>query len=223
MLGVVGGLGPEGASHFVKLVKHMGRIPWPGKGPEVIVRDFPAIPDGTGYLLGSNLKNPLPGLVRVSRELSRQNVGCIAIPCITAHYFYRELCEAVNKPIINPMEETAWLLQEQGVGCAGILATRATVEAGLFTQALERRGIRAVYAGMERTRQWDEMELERLRRELESSGAEVTVLGCARLSAMKQRWNVGPGYLDVLEVMAAAALRSCGSPVRRSHLGLLVG
>lgn len=225
-LGVVGGLGPEGVSRFVELVERMGRIYWPGKGPEVIIRDFPQIPDGTGYLLGSNLKSPLPGLYRVSRELSRQNVGCIAIPCITAHYFYRELCDAVDKPIINPMEETARLLQEHGVECAGILATEATVQSGLFTQALERRGIRAVYpdaAGRERNWQCDGSTLEMLRRELENKGAEVTVLGCARLSAVKQRWGMGPGVLDVMEVMARAALRSCGRPVRPEYNRLITG
>lgn len=222
-LGVVGGLGPEGVSHFVELVERMGRTPWPGKGPEVIIRDFPRIPDGTGYLLGSNLRSPLPGLYRVSRELSRQDVGCIAIPCISAHYFYRELCDAVDKPIINPMEETARLLQEHGVECAGILATEATVRSGLFTEALERRGIRAVYAGMERNRQCDAVELERLRLELKALGAEVTVLGCARLSGVKFRHGVGPGVLDVMEVLARAALLSCGRPVRPEYDRLITG
>jgi len=97
----VGGLGPEGVAHFIKLLEQMGRRPWPGRGPEVIVQDFPRIPDGTGYLLGCNLRSPLPGLTRVSRELEAQDVGCIAIPCITANYYYRELCDAVNIPIIN--------------------------------------------------------------------------------------------------------------------------
>lgn len=219
-LGVVGGLGPEGVAHFVELVERMGKVPWPGRGPEVIVRNFPTIPDGTGYLLGCNLRSPLPGLTRVSRELEAENVGCIAIPCITAHYFYRELCELVDRPIINPMEETARLLQEQGVRCAGILATQATVHSGLFTQALERRGIRAVYPA---PGQWDRENLERLRRELEAQGAEVTVLGCARLSVAKQRWNLGEEYLDVLEVMAAAALERCGNPIRRSYPRSLAG
>ena len=219
----MGGLGPEGVAHFIKLLEQMGRRPWPGRGPEVIVQDFPRIPDGTGYLLGCNLRSPLPGLTRVSRELEAQDVGCIAIPCITAHYFYRELCDAVNIPIINPMEETAELLLEQGVRCAGILATEATVQSGLFTRALERRGIRAVYPGAERNRQSDGDQLEQLRRELDGKGAEVTVLGCARLSAAKQKWNLGPEYLDVLEVMAAAALRSCGRPVRREFGCLIAG
>lgn len=211
-LGVVGGLGPEGVAHFVKLVERIGKRPWPGKGPKVIIRDFPAIPDGTGYLLGCNLRSPLPGLTRVSRELARQDVGCIAIPCITAYYFYRELCDVVDKPIINPLEETARVLREQGVRCAGILATEATVRSGLFTQVLESSGIRVVYpgnAGVERTRMTGDVTLEQLGWELEKQGAEITVLGCAGLSVQKQQRNLGPEFLDVLEVMAQAALRCC--------------
>lgn len=207
---MVGGLCPEGVAHFLKLVEEMGRCPWPGRGPEVIVQEFPGIPDGSGYLLGCNLRSPLPGLTRVCRELEERNAGCIAIPCMAAHYFYREMCGAVHTPIIDPMEETARLLEKLGVGCAGILATDATVQAGLFTHALERRGIRAVYPEGE----WRQQDVKHLRRELEAKGAEVTVLGCARLSAANPQCRREPGFLDVTEVLAAAALRCCGRSTR---------
>lgn len=212
-LGVVGGLGPEGVARFLDLVERMGHRPWPGRRPEVIIRNFPAIPDGSGYLLGCNLRSPLPGLTRVSRELAGQNVRCIAIPCITANYFYRELCDAVDRPIVNPVEETAKALQERGVSCAGILATEATVQADLFGEAFRRRGIRVVYPGSGAAGN----PLEEHRRELENKGAEITVLGCAHLSAAMKDRKLGPEYLDVMQVFAAAALRQCGITLRSGY------
>lgn len=231
VLGVVGGLGPIATAHFMELVVTMTDAPSDQENLEMIIYNFPSIPDRTGYILGSNLKSPLPGLLNVSHALSRQEVACIAIPCVTAHYFYRELSAAVPTPILNAVEETAQLLKDSGIRRAGIMGTDGTVLSGLYSDALERRGIRPVVPS--RPRQQDVMHLiyrnvkaglepemdrfDAVHRELEEKGAEAVILGCTELSMIKRDYCLGAGFLDTMEVLAKRAILGCGKQVRKKY------
>ena len=95
LLGVIGGLGPLATAHFLELVVDMTDARTDQENVDMIIYNFPSIPDRTGYLLGSNLKSPLPGLLSVGHALARDGVSCIAIPCITAHYQWR----SGNRPL----------------------------------------------------------------------------------------------------------------------------
>ena len=43
------------------------------------------------------------------------------------------------------------------------------------------------------------------------NGAEVILLGCTELSMIKRDYNIGKGFLDVMEVLARKAVLSCGT------------
>jgi len=228
VLGVIGGLGPMATAHFMELVVKMTEAASDQENLEMIIYNFPSIPDRTGYILGSNLKSPLPGLLNVGHALSRQEVACIAIPCMTAHYFYRELSAAITAPIINGVEETARHLKEQGIHRAGIMGTDGTVRSGLFSDALERQGIRPIVPSRER--QQDVMHLiyrnvkaglppemarfYAVQQEVKERGAEAIVLGCTELSVIKGIQDIGSGFLDAMEVLARAAILGCGKKVK---------
>ena len=85
ILGVIGGMGPSATAHFMERVIAMTDAKCDQENVDMIVYNFPSIPDRTGYILGSNLRSPLPGLLSVARALERQKVSSIAIPCVTAH------------------------------------------------------------------------------------------------------------------------------------------
>lgn len=228
VLGLVGGLGSLATSHFMELVARMTDAAETGDTLQILTYNFPAIPDRTGYILGSNLKSPLPGLISVGHALSRQEVACIAIPCITAHYFYDSLSSAIEAPIVNGVEQTATLLKQRGIRRVGIMGTDGTVLSGLFSDALERRGIRPIVPSKEC--QADVMHLiyrnvkvgippemvrfRKVEQELFDRGAEVIILGCTELSVIKQKYDVGPGFLDAMEVLAKQSILRCGKAVR---------
>lgn len=231
VLGVIGGLGPIATTHFMELVIRMTEASQDQEHVDMIVYNFPSIPDRTGYILGSNLKSPLPGLLWVGRSLARQGVDCIAIPCITAHFFYDELSEEIRVPILNAVAETVNHLKDQGVKKAGIMATDGTIVSGLFSHAMLKAGITPVIPT--RARQADVMhliynnvkagkpvEMERfwaVGEELRQRGAETVVLGCTELSAIKRDHRLGPGYLDSMEVLARKAILQGGKTVRKEY------
>lgn len=237
ILGVIGGLGPDATVRFMELVNAMTMAENDQEHVNMIVYNFPAIPDRTGYILGYNLKSPLPGLKHVALALERQRVSCIAIPCVTAHYFHRELQAAVGVPIINAVEETAGLLSRAGIRRVGIMATEGTIRSGLLADALNRRGIQPlipsaprqadvthlIYENVKAGRPAEMERFHRVRRELWDCGAEIILLGCTELSLLRRDQALGAGFLDVMEVLAREAVARCGKRLRPEYEDLLKG
>lgn len=235
VLGVIGGLGPMATTHFMELVIQMTDAGTEQENLDMIVYNFPSIPDRTGYILGSNLRSPLPGLLSAGNSLARQGVDCIAVPCMTAHYFYRELEAGIPAQVINAVGETVRLLKEQGITKAGIMATDGTIASALFTNELIDAGILPVLPSEER--QADVMhliyrnikageppEMDRfraVRQELQEKGAEVIILGCTELSLIKRDQDIGHGFLDAMEVLARQAIVRCGKKLKPKYENLI--
>lgn len=222
-LGVIGGLGPVATAHFMELVIRMTRAECDQDHLDMIVYNIPSTPDRTAYILDHSKPNPLPKMIGIGRLLHRQNCTCIAIPCFTAHYFYEELCRSVDLPILNALQETALYLRQSGVRRVGIMATDGTIQSKLFHHELELQGIEPVepspqgqkdvmsliYDDIKQNRPADMERFRRVRDELRSRGAEVIILGCTELSMIKRDYRIGGGFIDAMEVLAAASVRMC--------------
>lgn len=224
VLGVIGGLGPLATARFLELVTEMTAAPREQDNLDMIVYNFPSIPDRTGYILGSNLKSPLPGLLYAGQALARQRVTCIAIPCVTAHYFHKELQSSIQVPILNGVADTVRELKECGIRKVGIMATDGTIRSELLARELNLAGIIPVIPSA--SRQQDVMhliyqnikagkraEMDRFRsvqKELLDCGAEVIILGCTELSIIRRDEDLGPGFVDIMEVLARQSILRCG-------------
>ena len=87
-------------------------------------------------ILGRSTDNPLTYLIEVGKALDAMGADYIAMPCITAHYFHKELSGYINAPIINIICETVKYLRSRDVKRVGIMATEGTIESGLFQNEL---------------------------------------------------------------------------------------
>lgn len=237
VLGVIGGLGPSATAHFMERVIAMTDAKSDQENVDMIVYNFPSIPDRTGYILGSNLKSPLPGLRSVGQALAAQKVSCIAIPCVTAHYFHRELQAAIPVPILNGVAETVSLLKNHGIRSVGIMATDGTIRSRLLARELDNAGLLPVVPS--EPRQADVMHLiyenvkagkppemecfRRVQRELADCGAEIILLGCTELSLIKRDEDIGEGFLDIMDVLARESVLRCGKKLRREYENLIGG
>ena len=234
-LGVIGGLGPIATSHFMELVIRMTKAEKDQEHLDMIIYHTPSIPDRSSYILDPSLPSPLEPMLALGQRLSEQGVGCVAIPCVTAHYFHEKLSASIPAPIIHAVEETAIHLQNAGIKRAGIMATDGTISSGLFQRQLEKRGITRVIPSEEG--QKDVMHLifdcikankpadmdrfHRVARELRENGAEVIILGCTELSLIKRDEEIGPGFLDALEVLAQQAVLRCGAELKDEYRCLI--
>lgn len=225
ILGVIGGLGPMATVYFLQLLTAMTRAETDQQHLEVLIHSKPGIPDRTAYILGKSDQSPLPDMIEVGRGLARQGAKVLAVPCITAHYFQRQLEEAIGVPVIDAVEETAAYLERRGIARAGVMATDGTVESRLFQDKLREHGIGAVIPGKEDQRLvmhliYDNVKagkpvefplFSQVSESLRRAGADVVLLACTELSLIKRDFPLGPGYLDVMEVLARRAVLSCGS------------
>ena len=235
VLGVIGGMGPIAMSFFMELVIKMTDASTDQDHLDMIIYNIPSIPDRTSYILDHTKKSPLPVILNIAAKLEEQGVEFLAMPCCTAHYFQEELEQSLHKPFVNIIRATVHYLKERGITKVGVMATDGTMNTGLFRKELEENGMQIVCPSKER--QKDVMhviyqnvkanrpvEMDRFRAvgdELKANGAEAIILGCTELSLVKRDYDIGPGYIDAMEVLAQQSLISCGSVLKEEYKELI--
>lgn len=233
-LGVIGGLGPMASAYFMQLLTQMSDAQTDQEHMDVLLYSRPAIPDRTKYILGESEKNPVPDMVRTGRKLKEMGADILAIPCITAHHFHKELEDGIGLPIIHAVEETAVCLEEKKVTRVGILATDGTIQSGLFQNTLKQYDIYPILPKAENQKKIMEIifgqikagksvDMECFRKvseDLSGQGAQVIILACTELSLIKRDYSLSVGYLDVMEVLARKAVQSCNR-VRKEYRWLV--
>ena len=90
-LGVIGGLGPMATAYYMELVIQMTDASCDQEHLNMIISSRPGTPDRTRYILGLSDENPAPVMIDAGRWLVAEGAEILAIPCITAHYFQKQL------------------------------------------------------------------------------------------------------------------------------------
>lgn len=231
ILGVIGGLGPIATAYFMELVINITDVNTDQQHLPMIVYNMPFIPDRTAYILDHSREDPLPQMLRIGHTLQEQGASCIAVPCVTAHYFMGELEKSIAVPIINGVRETVAHLKENGIHKVGIMATDGTVRSGIFHRELEQQGLVPIVPGpaaqadvmhliFDNVKAGKPADMDRFSaaaEDLRRQGAQAVILGCTELSLIKRDHNIGPGFVDAMEVLARQAVIACGKPVKHRY------
>ncbi len=234
-LGVIGGLGPMATAYFMQTVIDMTEADTDQKHLPMCIISRPDTPDRTAYILGESDVSPLPSMLEAGRALDNMGVGCIAIPCVTAHYFHSELTRELSTEVIHAPRETVRRLKEAGVSAAGIMATRGTVSAKIFQTELENQGITpilpdekaqaaitsTIYDYVKASKPADMELFGSAERMLKKAGAQCLILGCTELSVVKRDNSLRGSHIDVLEVLAAEAIERCGAVLKEKYKSLI--
>lgn len=234
-LGVIGGLGPLATAYYMELVVKMTEAKYDREHVPMIIFNKPAVPDRTDFILGKSKDSPLDAMIAIGRSLVDLGVEHIAIPCITAHYFYKELLEKIGVPIINMLGETADYLKANNVERVGIMATDGTICGGFFKSELESRGIEVIVPGENGQKKvmsiiYDDIKANRpfnldnfksVEMELREKGAQVIILGCTELSLIKRDGKTGAGFIDAMEVLAARSIELSGAALKEEFKSLI--
>lgn len=228
-VGVLGGMGPEATAIFyLRLVQAT-----PARSDQehlrVLILSNPKIPDRSRFLFDSG-PSPVPELIRSARELEKFGADFIAIPCNTVHYFYREIQQSVNVPVLNIIEETAeairrWFSTGERPGGGervGILATEGSIRTELFQRALCARGLsfllpeEAVQKSLQQCIYWIKggenrgparEGIQEAIGHLEERGATALIYGCTELSVLETELSTQVPVFDTTRVLAEASVR----------------
>lgn len=142
LIGVLGGMGPAATIDFLQKILQETAATRDQDHAPVITWNVPQIPDRQHAIAGRG-ESPLPAMLKGINVLNAAGAQCIAIPCNTAHYWFRELQVASPAPILHIVDATVNSLVQGGYasGAVGILATRGTLAAGLYQERLAELGI----------------------------------------------------------------------------------
>lgn len=237
-IGIIGGLGPMATVYFLECITRMTAAEKDQEHPRVFLESIPDIPDRTGFILGKSTDNPLPLMTEAGKSLERIGAEFIAVPCVTAHYFYDALSRELQIPLIHLTRVLAEDIRKKGIRRVGIMATSGTVESRVLEMELERQGIESVVPDESMQKivmniiydqikkdapvQWGDV--EQVCDALKSQGAEKIILGCTELPLLKKsvcqaendalRQTLFGDCIDVLEVLAQKVVLESGAALK---------
>jgi len=187
---------------------------------DILLYSIPTTPDRTAYITGQSSDSPLESLIHAARTLESAGASCIALPCVTSHYFYTDLVKSIKIPILNMLDETACYAAGCGIKSVCLMATDGTVKGGAFHLAFAAHGIKvsvppkktqadlmALIYAVKRGVSISELPftLESIVSETLKSGTGAVVLGCTELCINTKET---PNVINTLEVLAKASIKA---------------
>ncbi len=229
-IGILGGMGPLATADLYRKIVELTKAGSDNEHIRVYIDGNTRIPDRTAAILHGGA-DPVPEMADALRHLELCGADCIVMPCNTAHYFLPRLQAMTKTPFLNMLEETAGTCARLYPGMtAGILATRGTLETGLYPRALAARGVgsvepdeagrdtlmAAIYDGVKGGAPLEPMRapLEALLSRMRAQGAGYFILGCTELPIVRQELDLPGAFVDPTAELAKAAIRFCGYEVR---------
>ena len=153
------------------------------------------------------------------------------MPCNTAHYFLPRLQAMTEIPFLSILTAAAKTCKSQFPGMTvGILATKGTLSAQLYQNALGEAGVpylipeteeqdalmRVIYDGVKAGKGPDAYRADLLTvvEHMMTRGAGVFLLGCTELPLAAEAVGLTVPVVDPTAELAKAAIRFCGFRVR---------
>lgn len=228
-VGVIGGVGPMATVYYMQRVIEMTKAGCDQEHINMLVFNDCDIPDRTAFITEKSPDNPLPVMVEDAKRLEAAGCEFVVIPCNTAHYFYDELEQAVEIPVVNIVEETIRYAKArvQDLSCVGIMATTGTIVTGTYQKYAERAGLsfavpdeneqdllmQIIYDGVKAGKPVPRADFDRVANHLRAKGAQCLILGCTELSVLKRDLSINdPDVLDSIDVLASETVRRSGKP-----------
>jgi len=227
-VGIMGGMGPMATADLIYNIVSQTAAEKDSDHVHLLIDSDGSVPDRTAAILYGK-ESPLAHLCTMAKKLEYMGADIIAISCNTSHYFYDQICEAVNVPVINMIDETARRVARSGAKRVLLLATDGTVKMGLYDKYFSRYGIETAYMTEEGQREvmkliYDcvkaghyEFDTELFCRHLREAGAEdmPVVLGCTELPIAFKHFGIDEFCtVDPSRILASAIITRAGAKLK---------
>lgn len=220
LIGILAGMGPRSTAPFVDMLVDACQRQY-GARYDI---DFPpmliyALP--TPFYIDRPIDHAaLAAIITAGlRKLEDADVAFVALPCNSAHIYFEQLAASIHVPLLNMIDVTLGALPN-AANTVALLATRPTVEARMYQDAIERAGKR-VLAGEAWQARVDTLilaiksasdrELARelwrdLVADLHSAGADTLLLACTDLNAVSASVDTPMALIDATRCLAEATI-----------------
>ena len=229
-IGILGGMGPLATADLFQKIVLLTKADTDREHIRVYIDSNANIPDRTAAILSGG-EDPVPEMASALRHLEACGADSIIMPCNTAHYFLPRLQAMTKIPFLSILTAAAEACKAQFPGkTVGILATRGTLAANLYQEALAQAGVpylvpdapaqdalmRVIYDGVKAGKGPDSYRADFLTvlEQMSAGGAEVFLLGCTELPLAAEALNIALPTVDPTAELAKASIRFCGYGVR---------
>ena len=210
-LGVIGGLGPMATAYLLELITDMTDARTDQEHLDAIIFNRPSVPDRTAYILDHTKPSPVPPMIDIAQKLEALGVCALATPCVTAHSFHDELQSSVHIPFIHMVH----------MGLFQTALTEAGLSYVLPNDEMQQNVMSLIYDCVKAGEPADMVKFRAVSDALRADGCDAIILGCTELSIIKRDNELGPGYLDALEVLARACILACGKKLKPKYSSLI--
>jgi aspartate racemase len=141
MIGILAGMGPNSTGPFIDKVVEQCQELYGAKYdidfPHMMIYSLP-----TPFYIDRpiNHADMERAIIAGAQKLESTGVDFIAIPCNTAHLYFKKLKDSISVPILNMVDETINEIPRDAKRIA-LLATNATVQSGIYQEAFSKFGL----------------------------------------------------------------------------------
>ncbi len=224
VVGVIGGMGPEATVDLMMRVIRATPAEDDMDHIRMFVDNNPKIPSRIKAIIEGTGKSPAPIMAEMARNLTASGADFLVIPCNTAHYYYDQVCGAVDIPVMNMIDVTVEtvLNENASIRTVGLLASKAVLMTGLYTKPFNKQGVDVIYPSPEvqellmasvrriKTGKYDTGDREVLHsaaKELVKKRAEALIVACTELSIICEGLDMGVKVYDSSQVLAERIVR----------------
>lgn len=232
ILGIIGGVGPLATVYFTEMLVRKTDAGADQEHINTICFNHAAIPDRTAYILDNTKPNPGPVMVEDAVLLERAGADILAIPCNTAHHFYKDIQGSVSIPVINMVEEAVKVARSRfGAGAGiGIMATNGTIVADVYGKMCAQYGMKYVKPDEDGQKNVMKIIYEQVKagnpvdyglfmdiiEDMLHSGCSCVITGCTELSIICSDLKLNrDDIIDSLDVLSDVCIESCGRRIRK--------
>ncbi len=219
-VGVIGGMGPDATVDFMARVLALTPASGDHDHIRMLVDQDPTIPNRQRAILGSG-ESPGPRLAAIASRLEACDCDFLVMPCNTAHVFLGDILDATRLPFVSIVDVTMTRLLETGAQRAGLLASAACLQAGVYQDAMRTAGVEPVLQdkseladltlAIGRIKTGDHGvevrdEVRRLAAALVERGAETIVLACTELPIVLEAGAIDVDLVSSSDLLAEATV-----------------
>ncbi|MCD4811944.1 amino acid racemase [bacterium] len=227
-LGVIGGMGSKATAYFYNLVVDLTDAKSDQDHLEAIYLNHATMPDRTAAILSGEDKELRELLVKDALLLESLGASHIAIPCNNSHYFWKDMQDSVNIPVINMVAEVVKHINEgKEVKKVGVLATDGTVQTDIYGMECRKNSIEVIYPNAKHQKKVMDViysgvkggervtgdELKEVVEDFKSQGCDIVILGCTELSVLYEDIQ-DPYVVDALSILAKRSIELSGKKLK---------
>jgi aspartate racemase len=234
-IGILGGMGPEATAYFFDLIIRNTAADRDREHVPVIIQSDPRVPDRTNAILHGG-ESPVPMLRTGVKALRRTGADIVVMPCVTAHYFLKDVVARENVPFINLLDEARKHVRAAipGVRRIGLIATSGTVSTGIVRDAFAKAGIEVIVPGeAEQEKVMEAIYGKRgikagfttgrarrlildIARGLIRRGAEAVMAGCTEVPLVLRQEDLAVPFIEPMRIGALACIKRAGYQIKKS-------